>query len=172
MCIDVDVNVDVVKITAALKLLMTNNMGIVRHADKLEQALLQVQQWQQALHALSDKKVSIVSKDRAEIHSPNGTDLNCSNCVDESAILHSLAYFQLKQQLSLASLIIQSAYQRCESRGGHARLDYPDTDSEPRTSVVYPVVDLDSHRIDKPSRYHGALHANISVVATKMPAIG
>ncbi|MGP5210365.1 L-aspartate oxidase [Psychrobacter alimentarius] len=170
--IDIDVNVDVVEITTALKLLMTNNMGIVRHADKLKQALLQVQQWQQALHAPSDQKISILSKDRTESHSPNRTDLNCSNSVDESAILHSLAYFQLKQQLSLASLIIQSAYQRCESRGGHARLDYPDTDSEPRTSVVYPIVALDSHRIDKPSRYHGISTANISVVATKIPAIG
>ena len=170
--VGIDIDVDVVEITATLKLLMTNNMGIVRHADKLKQALLQVQQLQQALHAPSDQKASILSKDRTESHSPNRTDLNCSNCVDESAILHSLAYFQLKQQLSLASLIIQSAYQRCESRGGHARLDYPDTDSKPRTSVVYPIVALDSHRIDKPSRYHGISTANISVVATKIPAIG
>ncbi len=170
--IDMDVNVDVVEITAALKLLMTNNMGIVRHAGKLEQALLQVQQWQQALYALSDQKVSIVSKDRAQSHGLIETDLNCSNCVDESDILHPLAYFQLKQQLSLASLIIQSAYQRCESRGGHARLDYPDTDSEPRTSVIYPVVALDSHSVNESSRYYGISTPSTTVVATKIPAIG
>ncbi|MGP5547378.1 L-aspartate oxidase [Psychrobacter alimentarius] len=165
-------DVDAVKITAALKLLMSNNMGIVRHADKLEQALLQVQQWQQALNALSDEKAFILLKDGTESYSTSGTDLNLSNCVDESAILHSLASFQLKQQLSLASLIIHAAYQRCESRGGHARLDYPDTDREPRTSVVYPIVELDSHSLDKPSRYHGTLPINTSVVAAKTTATG
>nr|WP_201527710.1 hypothetical protein [Psychrobacter frigidicola] len=30
-----------------------------------------------------------------------------------------MAYFQLSGQLQLATLIAQSAYQRCKSRGGH-----------------------------------------------------
>jgi len=36
-------------------------------------------------------------------------------------------------------LIIQSAYQRVESRGGHYRKDYPNLSATPRTSVIEPL---------------------------------
>ena len=47
-----------------------------------------------------------------------------------------LAYFQLARQLTLATLIIQSAYQRFESRGGHYRHDYPNLTTKPLVSVI------------------------------------
>ena len=51
---------------------------------------------------------------------------------------NELLYFQLERQLTLATLIIQSAYQRFESRGGHYRQDYPNLATAPLTSVVEP----------------------------------
>ncbi|MGM8887806.1 hypothetical protein ACS8FD_17915, partial [Psychrobacter sp. 1U2] len=50
------------------------------------------------------------------------------------------------RQLQLAALIIQSAYQRHESRGGHYRKDYPNLASKPKVSMIAPLSDsLPSH---------------------------
>ena len=112
--------VDMTKITAALKALMTANMGITRNAGQLEQALTQIQKWQDWFtDAKSDQS------DASNRRSPTTAS--------------ELACFQLTRQLALATLIIQSAYQRVESRGGHYRLDYPNLASTPRTSVVEPL---------------------------------
>jgi L-aspartate oxidase len=111
---------DVVKITSELKALMTTNMGITRSAGQLEQASAQIQKWQDWLtDADSDQS------DASNKRSPT--------------TVSELAYFQLARQLELATLIIQSAYQRFESRGGHYRLDYPNLAATPRTSVVEPL---------------------------------
>lgn len=111
---------DVAKITIELKLLMTANMGITRSASQLEQASAQIQKWQDWLtDADSDQS------DASNKRSPT--------------TVSGLAYFQLARQLELATLIIQSAYQRVESRGGHYRLDYPNLAATPRTSVVEPL---------------------------------
>ncbi|WP_367110537.1 L-aspartate oxidase [uncultured Psychrobacter sp.] len=105
------INIDT--ITAQLKSLMTNHLGIVRSAEQLERALVQLQEWQLKIDDL-DTQTS-------------------SNKMDE------LAYFRLNQQLRLACLIIQSAYQRCESRGGHYRADYPNLADKPRISIIEPL---------------------------------
>ncbi|MGE6328556.1 L-aspartate oxidase [Psychrobacter pacificensis] len=111
--------VDMTKITAALKVLMTTNMGITRSASQLEQALTQIQKWQDWFtDAESDQS------DASNRRSPTTAS--------------ELACFQLTRQLELATLIIQSAYQRMESRGGHYRLDYPNLAATPRTSVIEP----------------------------------
>ncbi|WP_394213508.1 L-aspartate oxidase [Psychrobacter piscatorii] len=111
---------DVAKIIIELKSLMTANMGITRSASQLEQALTQIQKWQDWLtDAESDQS------DASNKRSPT--------------TISGLAYFQLARQLELATLIIQSAYQRVESRGGHYRLDYPKLAATPRTSVVEPL---------------------------------
>ena len=110
---------DMTKITAALKVLMTTNMGITRSAGQLEQALTQIQKWQDWFtDAESDQS------DASNRRSPTTAS--------------ELACFQLTRQLALATLIIQSAYQRMESRGGHYRHDYPKLSDIPRASVVEP----------------------------------
>ena len=109
---------DVTKITTALKQLMTTNMGITRHAESLEQALIQVQKWQ---HWLKNPTFSQ------------------SDACDSNSTTDRLAHLQLARQLQLATLIIQSAYQRIESRGGHYRQDYPDMACQPKISVITPL---------------------------------
>lgn len=108
------------EITAQLKTLMTSNMGITRSADQLEQALMQIQQWQQSISLAKSKHSTINNEDIA----------NNQN---------ELAEFQLARQLQLATLVIQSAYQRLESRGGHYRTDYPQLATVPKTSVIEPI---------------------------------
>nr|WP_261870507.1 hypothetical protein [Psychrobacter sp. JCM 18901] len=49
-----------------------------------------------------------------------------------------LDIFQLVRQLALAAMIVQSAYQRFESRGGHYREDYPNLAETPLTSIILP----------------------------------
>ncbi len=120
---NVNINADTTGITAELKALMTSHMGITRDAQQLEQALLQIQQWQQQLNCYDSNQLSIYNKDNA-------------------TILNELTLFQLARQLQLATLVIQSAYQRHESRGGHYRQDYPHLASTPRTSVIAPLSKL------------------------------
>ncbi len=126
---NVNTDADITAITAELKALMTSHMGITRDAQLLEQALLQIQQWQQQLNCYDSNQLDIDNKDNA-------------------TILNELPYFQLARQLQLATLVIQSAYQRHESRGGHYRKDYPNLTSTPRTSVIEPLSKLKEGGID------------------------
>ena len=111
------------KIVTELKVLMTSYMGITRNAESLEQILIQIQQWQQWLEKTRLNQSSI------------------STLVD-TITADELTLFQLARQLQLATLVIQSAYQRYESRGGHYRQDYPHLASTPRTSVIAPLSKL------------------------------
>lgn len=118
---------DITKVTAELKALMTDHMGITRCADALEQALTQIQAWQQWL-----------------THSA----MPQSDAHDKSSVMtvDELAYLQLARQLQLATLIVQSAYQRFESRGGHYRKDYPNLAATPLTSVLESLPDQLYHQ--------------------------
>ena len=116
------------EITAQLKTLMTNNMGITRSAEQLEQALIRIQQWQQSIGLAKSKHSTINNEDIA----------NSQN---------ELAEFQLARQLQLAILVIQSAYQRHESRGGHYRTDYPQLATVVKTSVIKPLSKQPSSQI-------------------------
>ena len=120
---------DINEITAQLKTLMTNNMGITRSAEQLEQALIQIQQWQQSTGSDKTNRSVIINKDTP-------TSLN------------ELADFQLARQLQLATLVIQSAYQRLESRGGHYRQDYPQLATVAKTSVIEPLSNQPSSQMD------------------------
>ncbi|MFK3869131.1 L-aspartate oxidase [Psychrobacter faecalis] len=127
--IHVNINADITGITAGLKALMTSHMGITRDAKQLEQALLQIQQWQQSIGLAKSKHSTI-----------NNEDIATSQ--------NELGEFQLARQLQLATLVIESAYQRLESRGGHYRKDYPNLTSTPRTSVIEPLSKLKEGGID------------------------
>ena len=120
---------DINEITAQLKTLMTNNMGITRSAEQLTQALIQIQQWQRNI-GLAKFKHSTINNENLP------TNLN------------GLAEFQLARQLQLATLVIQSAYQRLESRGGHYRQDYPQLATVPKTSVIEPLSNQPSTQMD------------------------
>lgn len=111
---------DINEITAQLKTLMTNSMGITRSAEQLEKALMQIQQWQQSISLAKSKHSTINNEDIA----------NSQN---------ELGEFQLARQLQLATLVIESAYQRLESRGGHYRTDYPQLATVAKTSVIEPL---------------------------------
>ena len=111
---------DINEITVQLKTLMTSNMGITRSAEQLKQALIQIQQWQQSIGLAKSKHSTINNEDIA----------NSQN---------ELGEFQLARQLQLATLVIESAYQRLESRGGHYRTDYPQLATVPKTSVIEPI---------------------------------
>lgn len=118
---------DMTRVTAELKTLMTDHMGITRCAKALEQALTQIQAWQQWLtHAVTS---------RSDAH-------------DKSSVMTAdgLARLQLTRQLQLVILIIQSAYQRVESRGGHYRRDYPNLATMPLTSVIASLPDQLYHQ--------------------------
>ena len=117
------------EITAQLKVLMTNNMGITRNAEQLEQALTQIQEWQQSIGSSQSNCPSIKGEEKP---------MN----------LNELADFQLARQLQLATLVIQSAYQRLESRGGHYRQDYPQLATTPKTSVIEPLSNQPSAQMD------------------------
>ena len=95
-------------------------MGISRSAEQLGQALKQIQQWQQQLVNSKANQSNISS-------AGNFTSSN------------QLISFQLARQLQLATLIVQSAYQRFESRGGHYRRDYPNLAVSPKTSIIEPL---------------------------------
>ena len=120
---------DINEITAQLKILMTNNMGITRSAEQLTQALIQIQQWQRN-----------IGLDKSKHSTTNNKNLPSS--------LNELAEFQLARQLQLATLVIESAYQRLESRGGHYRQDYPQLATVPKTSVIEPISNQPSTQID------------------------
>ena len=112
-------DVDSAEITIALKALLTTNMGITRSAKQLEQALRQIEQWQESIKHTETMLSDMSSK------APT-TD-------------SELAIFQLVRQLALATMIVQSAYQRFESRGGHYREDYPNLAETPLTSIILPL---------------------------------
>jgi len=111
-------DVDIAEITIALKALLTANMGITRSDEKLEQALRQIEQWQESI----EHTETVLS------------DMSSKAPTTDS----ELAIFQLARQLALATMIVQSAYQRFESRGGHYREDYPDLAETPLTSIILP----------------------------------
>lgn len=113
------------KIITELKVLMTSHMGITRTAESLEQILIQIQQWQQWL-------------EKSELSQPN------INASDDAMTTDKLAHFQLARQLQLATLIVQSACQRLESRGGHYRRDYPNLAATARISVIEPLANQGS----------------------------
>ncbi|WAI88465.1 L-aspartate oxidase [Psychrobacter sp. SC65A.3] len=117
---NIDTNNQASKIITELKFLMTSYMGITRTAESLEQILIQTQQWQQWL-------------EKSELSQPN------INASDDAMTTDKLAHFQLARQLQLATLIVQSAWQRLESRGGHYRKDYPNLAATARISVIEPL---------------------------------
>ena len=119
---------ELIEITAQLKVLMTNNMGISRSAKLLKQALIKIEQWQQQITSYKANQSNISS-------------------ADNFTSSYQLASLQLAQQLQLATLVVQSASQRLESRGGHYRKDYPNLALTPKTSIIEPLSNVQEDSI-------------------------
>ncbi|PYE40100.1 L-aspartate oxidase [Psychrobacter fozii] len=148
---------DMTEIIIKLKALMTANMGITRSAKELEEALKQIQKWQKWLK-------------KPELSSLNSNDSDSNINRKNSAVsIDELTHLQLERQLQLATLIVQSAYQRIESRGGHYRTDYPNLAVTPQTSVINPLLDTREGSIDwliQPIIVHSGARAIKATTAT------
>lgn len=108
-----------------LKQLMTDNMGIKRNETCLKQALQQVTDLKQQLQLF--KTQGLVAQSMP------------------------LDIFRFERLLTLASLLLQSALTRTESRGGHYREDHSSLTHAPATSVVMPLLtqtDENTKKID------------------------
>lgn len=106
---------DLTQQLAQLKQLMTDNMGIRRNQIRLDQALQQVLSLKQQLASVS-----------------------IEDLVADPKLLNniSLNEFRFKRLITLASLLLQSALVRTESRGGHYREDYPSLSDLPSISII------------------------------------
>ena len=127
------------KMTAKLQALMSSHLGITRSAELLVQALTQIQCWQVAIKHFNVAHSNVLDP---LSNLKNLDDLDHLNMAMSNS--NALIYFRLERQLQLATLIVQSAYQRCESRGGHYRKDYPDVAKNSLISVIAPFTDQEN----------------------------
>lgn len=109
---------------AALKSLMSHHLGISRNALELQQALQQVKMWQDA--AATDNKI----------------DSNLLTMVEKSPkdLAETLDHWRWQRLLHLATLMLQAALSRSESRGGHFRSDFPDSAAAAQVSIITPLL--------------------------------
>ena len=108
----------VTKIREELPVLVWQSAGICRTQKVLEDAIAKIQSWRTQLRSLPGNQY-------LEELSPSQT---IEFTVPE-AEANLRMYAETLNLLDIAYLILQSAAFRTESRGGHYRLDYPETDS-------------------------------------------
>lgn len=112
---------DVTKIVdwrQSLARLMWQSAGICREQTVMEQAIAQVETWRQEFRALPLSQQLLTALD-----SGTGFALTTS---EVSQMLRQ--WGELRNLLDIAVLMLKSAAFRIESRGGHYRSDYPQTD--------------------------------------------
>lgn len=100
----------------ALQDLVWKAAGICRTADRLQEALAQVEAWQAELEAepISQAIAALPVGQAQQIQGLTAEDLR--------------EWGELRNLLAIAQLILKSADFRTESRGGHFRSDYPQVD--------------------------------------------
>jgi L-aspartate oxidase len=108
-----------------LPALIWQTAGISRHQKGLEEALTQVSQWREAIadHPLSQCLLNQSPDRKITLASPEA----------EKEVRLWAETFNL---LDIAYLILKSALFRQESRGGHYRSDYPETQSQWQVHTV------------------------------------
>ncbi len=94
------------QIRTQLRQLMDGKVGVYRDGQGLEAALREVR-------VLRERMTRIHLDDRSWVYN---TDLSCA--------------LELQNLLDLAEVVVMGALERKESRGGHARRDYPERDDE------------------------------------------
>ena len=107
----------VTQIRNDLPVVMWEGAGICRSQTRLEQAIVQVNQWQSQLQELNicQTILGISPCQPYQLHSPSA----------ESQLKLTAETLNL---IDIGYLILKSSLFRTESRGGHYRLDYPNTD--------------------------------------------
>jgi L-aspartate oxidase len=100
--------------------LMWQSAGICREQRSLTQALTQVQTWQQEFAALplSQALIQLLRSQSGQSFPITVPDL----------AQHLRTWSETRNLLDIAHLVLKSAAFRTESRGGHYRIDYPQTD--------------------------------------------
>ena len=98
--------------------LVWQSAGICREKSRLEQAIQKVTSWQNDLTALD------LTKFLLSLQPLEGATFNLPTTVDK----HLQLWTETRNLLDVALLILKSAAFRTESRGGHYRLDFPETE--------------------------------------------
>ncbi|MEM9274615.1 MAG: L-aspartate oxidase [Cyanobacteria bacterium P01_F01_bin.143] len=113
------------QIREALPQLVWKSAGICRSQEVMANAIAQIQAWRQELIALNWSKYILKLSPTEKIQF-DSTD------TEEKLRL----YTETLNLIDIAHLILKSALFRTESRGGHYRLDYPDSDSAWETHTL------------------------------------
>jgi L-aspartate oxidase len=99
--------------------LVWQSAGICREGAGMQAAIAQIQQWQQGFAALSISQwIQSLQPEQS---------LRLSQPGDEPPLR---LWAETRNLLDIGNLILRSAHFRTESRGGHYRVDYPDTDPQ------------------------------------------
>ncbi|AEH06252.1 fumarate reductase (CoM/CoB) subunit TfrA [Methanothermococcus okinawensis] len=101
------ISYNVFELIEELRYIMWNYVSIVRNEEGLKKALLEIKNL----------------RDKAENINING-------------IIEIQKYFELKNMITVAEIIIKCALERRESRGAHYRSDYPETKDEWKGNLV------------------------------------
>jgi L-aspartate oxidase len=103
----------------SLPVLMWHSAGICRTQSHLENAIAEVEAWRQIFEQLpSSQYLTKV---------PRGQTVQLLENLEEEKLR---TWSETRNLLDIAYLILKSALFRQESRGGHYRLDYPETSPE------------------------------------------
>jgi L-aspartate oxidase len=98
--------------------LMWQSAGICRDQQSLERAIAQVETWRQEFAAISQSAIAYIDHPTEQSFS-----------LTSSQVSELRTWSETRNLLDLSYLILKSALFRTESRGGHYRTDYPDTDN-------------------------------------------
>ena len=115
------------ELTRLMQETMTNNVGIFRHAERLQEAVSTLQDLQRRCHNI-----------RLRSSAPGANP-------------ELVAAYRLQRMLKLAQCVAYGALQRTESRGAHFRADYPqrnDLDWMRRTLATWPGSGADLPTLD------------------------
>ncbi len=107
------------RIHQTLPVLMWSNAGICRDAERLESAIAQIQDWRHKFDQLGmTQRLTTL---------PIGVTLTLPSVQISKSIRR---WAETQNLLDNAYLILKSALFRTESRGGHYRIEYPNTDPD------------------------------------------
>jgi L-aspartate oxidase len=114
----------VAQIHQALPSLLWRYAGICREAEGLKTAIAQITQWREQFEALELTRTLM------------GLTPGVSLSLPAQASTQIRLWAETQNLLDNAGLILKSALFRTESRGGHYRLDYPDTKADWQAHTV------------------------------------